>query len=133
VTFNDHEGSTKSYLYTRQHELKATEADFVPMADEITAVIPPSGTTTVTMHNGDAVQFRSVPDGYDPTDRERVVEYLLERQGRGEVVTGLLYVDESVRDMHELNGTIKTPLVDVPHEDLCPGAEELAKLLQRFR
>jgi 2-oxoglutarate/2-oxoacid ferredoxin oxidoreductase subunit beta len=133
VTFNDHEGSTKSYLYTRQHELKATETDFVPLADEITAVIPPTGTTTVTMHNGDAVQFRSVPDGYDPTNREAVVDYILERQGHGEVVTGLLYVDESVRDMHELNGTPQTPLVDIPYEELCPGADQLATLLQQFR
>jgi 2-oxoglutarate/2-oxoacid ferredoxin oxidoreductase subunit beta len=133
VTFNDHEGSTKSYLYTRQHELKATETDFVPMVAEITAVIPPTGTTTVTMHSGDAVQFRSVPDGYDPTNREAVVDYLLERQGKGEVVTGLLYVDESVRDMHELNRTPRTPLVDIPYEDLCPGADQLATLLQRFR
>jgi 2-oxoglutarate/2-oxoacid ferredoxin oxidoreductase subunit beta len=133
VTFNDHEGSTKSYLYTRQHELKATEADFVPMADEITAVIPRSGTTTVTMHSGDVVQFRRVPEGYDPTDRERVVDYLLERQTQGEIVTGLLYVDEGVRDMHELSGTTATPLVDLPYEALCPGSDELTKLLTRFR
>ena len=103
------------------------------MADEITAVIPHTGTTTVTMHSGDSVQFRSVPDGYDPTDREAVVDYLLERQGHGEVVTGLLYVDESVRDMHELNGTPQAPLVNIPYEELCPGADQLAKLLQRFR
>lgn len=133
VTFNDHEGSTRSYLYTRQHELKATEADFIPAADEITAVIPRNGTTSVTMHSGDTVHFRSVPEGYDPTDRARVVDYLLERQGRGEVVTGLLYMDESVRDMHEMHGTPETPLVDVPYERLCPGADELAKLMGRFR
>jgi 2-oxoglutarate ferredoxin oxidoreductase subunit beta len=133
VTFNDHEGSTRSYLYTRQHELKATEADFVPAADEITAVIPPSGTTSVTMHSGDVVQFRSVPDDYDPTDRAAVLDYLLERQQQGEVVTGLLYVDESAGDMHETNSTPATPLVDIPYETLCPGRDELAKLMQRFR
>jgi 2-oxoglutarate/2-oxoacid ferredoxin oxidoreductase subunit beta len=133
VTFNDHEGSTKSYLYTRRHELKATEADFVPAAEEISAVISPNGATSVTMHSGDTVQFRSLPDDYDPTDRARVVDYLLERREHGEVVTGLLYVDESVRDMHELNGTPETALVDVPYEKLCPGRAELAELMERFR
>jgi 2-oxoglutarate ferredoxin oxidoreductase subunit beta len=133
VTFNDHEGSTKSYLYTRQHELKATESDFVPAAEEITATIPSNGFTNVTFHSGDTVRFRSVPNDYDPTDRARVIDYLLERQGRGEVVTGLLYVDESVRDMHEMSETPQSPLVDIPYEKLCPGGAELEKLMERFR
>src|SRR6202158_2741050 len=61
VTFNDHVGSTKSYLYTRQHELKATETDFVPPASEILATIGQSGTTTVTMHDGSVVRFTAGP------------------------------------------------------------------------
>src|SRR5437588_5743561 len=55
VTFNDHEGSTKSYLYTRTHELKATYADFVPPETEIVADIGSNGATSVTMHNGGAL------------------------------------------------------------------------------
>jgi 2-oxoglutarate ferredoxin oxidoreductase subunit beta len=85
------------------------------------------------LHSGDTVRFRSVPNYYDPTDRARVIDYLLERQGRGEVVTGLLYVDESVRDMHEMNETPQSPLVDIPYEKLCPGGAELGKLMERFR
>ena len=133
VTFNDHEGSTKSYLYTRQHELKVTEADFIPAAREIVATIPRDGTANVTMHNGDAVRFRSVPEDYDPTNRMRVAEYLSSRQSKGEVVTGLLYMDESQPDMHELNGTPAGPLVDVPYRKLCPGKDALAALMERFR
>src|SRR5579872_1895852 len=47
VTFNDHEGSTKSYLHTRQHLLAATETDFVPHAREIVAEIAPTGGTNI--------------------------------------------------------------------------------------
>lgn len=133
VTFNDHEGSTKSYLYTRQHEVRATDADFIPPAEEILATIPRNGATSVTMHSGGDVVFRSVPEDYDPTDRARVSNYLLERQGHGEVVTGLLYVDESVSDMHEMNGTPLTALVEVPYQKLCPGGEQLSVLMKRFR
>jgi 2-oxoglutarate ferredoxin oxidoreductase subunit beta len=133
VTFNDHEGSTKSYLFTRQHELKATEADFVPEAPEILATIKPNGATAVPMHDGSLVNFRSVPEGYDPTDRLSVMRYLEETHGRGEIVTGLLYVDESVEDVHELNNTVEQPLARLPFDSLCPGAAELAKLQERFR
>src|ERR1700675_306085 len=76
VTFNDHEGSTKSYLYTRQHELKATETDFVPPASEILAQIGQNGAVNVTMHDGSVVRFKGVPKDYNPADRERVISYL---------------------------------------------------------
>jgi 2-oxoglutarate/2-oxoacid ferredoxin oxidoreductase subunit beta len=133
VTFNDHEGSTKSYLYTRTHELKATEADFVPPASEIVANIPSNGATKVMMHDGSVVQFRAVPGGYDPTKREAVLSYLQERQSKGEVVTGLLYVDESVGDLHETSQTSEIPLARLPYDKLCPGAEELERLQESFR
>src|SRR5207245_700973 len=88
VTFNDHEGSTKSYRYTRQHEVHATEADFIPMREEITADIPTNGTRRVRMHDGSVLTFRSLSDGYDPSDRALVVRYLQDRAHAGEVPTG---------------------------------------------
>jgi 2-oxoglutarate ferredoxin oxidoreductase subunit beta len=128
VTFNDHEGSTKSYLFTRQHEVKVTETDFVPPEEEITATIPAEGLISVPMHDGVPMRFRSVPPGYDAGDRGAVTVHLQEAHARGEVVTGLLYLDESVSDLHEANHTADTPLVNIPYERLCPGAGELARI-----
>jgi 2-oxoglutarate/2-oxoacid ferredoxin oxidoreductase subunit beta len=133
VTFNDHSGSTKSYLHTRKHAMKATEADFVPPAREILATISQNGVTNVTMHDGSVLHFRSVPPGYDPTDRQRVLNYLLEQQSKGEIVTGLLFVDESVGDLHDTNNTSETPLSRVPYEKLCPGAAVLDRIQEEFR
>src|SRR5271167_3186145 len=96
VTFNDHNGSTKSYQYTRKHTRRVTETDFVAPATEILANIGQNGTTTVTMHDGSVVRFTAVPKDYDPTNRQRVTSYLQEHHGQGEVVTGLLYLNESV-------------------------------------
>ena len=133
VTFNDHEGSTKSYLYTREHDLKATTADFVPPAEEIVASIRSNGATAVPMHDGSLVRFRAVPEGYDPTDRRGVTAYLQAQHQQGEIVTGLLYLDESSVDMHEANNTSETPLARLPYEALCPGAAALERLQARFR
>jgi len=133
VTFNDHSGSTKSYLHTRKHAMRATETDFVPPASEILANIAQTGVTTVAMHDGSVVHFRSVPEKYDPTDRARVIAYLLDRQKKHEIVTGLLFVDESVPDVHETNNTSEIPLSRVPFEKLCPGAAVLDKLQEDFR
>ena len=131
VTFNDHAGSTKSYLYTRKHMHRATEADFVPPATEILANIGPSGTTTVTMHDGSVVRFTAVPADYDPTDRRKVLSYL--QENRDSIATGLLYVDESVPDLHEMNRTPAAALTSIPYEKLCPGAAALNALQDDFR
>jgi 2-oxoglutarate ferredoxin oxidoreductase subunit beta len=133
VTFNDHSGSTKSYLYTRKHEARATETDFVPPAEEIVTAIARTGVTSVTIHDGSVVHFRSVPEGYDPTDRQKVMGYLQERQSKGEIVTGLLFTDESVNELHEMNNTSEMPLAQVPYEKLCPGSSALEKLQEEFR
>jgi len=133
VTFNDHEGSTKSYLHTRKHQQPVTHADFVPPASEITAQIGKNGETIIQMHDGSLVRFSAIPEGYDPTDRAKVFHYLQEHQAKGVIPTGLLYLDESVPDMHEMNNTSETPLVKVPYEKLCPGSKELEKLMDDFR
>src|SRR5579863_5081765 len=131
VTFNDHEGSTKSYLHTRQHLLHATETDFVPNAQEIVAEIAPAGVTHVTMHDGSVLRFTRLPEDYDVTDRQKAFAYLKEHPD--EVVTGVLFADESVPDLHEMSRTPQTALVNVPYEKLCPGSTALDQLMNEFR
>ncbi len=133
VTFNDHNGSTKSYLYTRKHQHRLTEPDMVAPAEEIVAEIAPSGVTNVKMHDGSVVRFRALPEGYDPTDRRGVISYLEDAQRTGDVVTGLLFVDESLPDVHEQNHSSAVPMARLAYEKLCPGAEELSKLQDEYR
>ena len=133
VTFNDHEGSTKSYAYTREHLHDVDDVDFVPLRKEIRLAEDPGATPEVRLHDGSVIRFRRVDESYDPTDRDRAYAYLRERQKEGEVVTGLLYVSPESKDMHDTNGTVPTPLVDVPYEELVPGAAALAELQKRYR
>jgi 2-oxoglutarate ferredoxin oxidoreductase subunit beta len=133
VTFNDHEASTKSYRYTREQNRPVIMADFVPPAVEITTSYGDGDVRDVTMHDGGVVRFRKVPDNYDPTDRDAVYAYLRERQDAGELPTGLLFMEPGADEMHQIQGTIERRLFDLPHEDLCPGADVLADIQARFR
>ncbi len=133
VAFNDHEGSTKSYKYTRSHAEAAVEADFIlPMA-EITTSYEAGAARTVQMHDGSMVRFRKVPDGYDPNNRDAAYAYLREKATVAEVPTGLLYMDATHPEMHEVLGTVDGSLVDLPFETVCPGAEKLAGIMERWR
>jgi 2-oxoglutarate ferredoxin oxidoreductase subunit beta len=133
VTFNDHEGSTKSYAYTREHNVEIVNADFIAPAAEITADYDAGGVRTVILHDGGAVRLRKLADDYDPNDRDRAYAYIRERQAAGEILTGLLYVSPESRDLHDQNDTVPLPLTQLPHEALCPGNGELQKLQARFR
>ena len=133
VSFNDHEGSTKSYRFTRERLHEAAPVDFVPLRREIAANTEAEPVTSVTMHDGSVVRFRPVGTDYDATDRDRAYMYVRERQAKGEVVTGLLYIDRASQEMHAVQGTVQTPLVDLPFETLCPGGAALEELMEEYR
>ena len=135
VSFNDHEGSTKSYKYTREHEMDLAPVDFVPLKREIsTEPSAPGGLTSVTMHDGSIVRFRKPHVSYSPTDRLAAYSHVKECNERGEVATGLLFIDDAGGDeMHALNRTVEKPLVEVPYAELCPGNGKLQELMGEYR
>jgi 2-oxoglutarate ferredoxin oxidoreductase subunit beta len=129
VTFNDHDGSTKSYASTRERHHELAPVDFVPLTHEIRAAYEPGDALTVPMHDGSLVRFRKLGEDYDPTDRDVAYAQVKRHQAAGEVVTGLLYIEEDADDMHALNRTIAAPLYDLPYEQLCPGSAALEELM----
>jgi 2-oxoglutarate ferredoxin oxidoreductase subunit beta len=133
VTFNDHEGSTKSYAFTRENSVEVVQADFIEPARAITADYQAGALSKVMMHDGSWVRLRKVTEDYDPTDRDHSYRHIRSRRKAGEIVTGLLYISTDSKDMHEQMGTTAGPLNELPFEQLCPGSAELEKLQQRFR
>jgi 2-oxoglutarate/2-oxoacid ferredoxin oxidoreductase subunit beta len=106
--------------------------NFVPLREEIQAAYFPGGAREVRMHDGSVVRFRKLAADYDPTDRDAAYATVKRLQEGGEVVTGLLYVEEDAADMHALNQTVATPLYDYPYEQLCPGASALEELMREL-
>ena len=134
VTFNDHEGSTKSYAFTREHYHPAVEADFVPPAPEISVVYDPGATAVVPLHDGSRVRLRKLDPDYDPSDRAAAYSYIDQKLKQGEYVTGLIHVtDGGHNEMHAVNETSRMPLNRIPYAKLSPGAGTLAKLMDRYR
>lgn len=133
VTFNDHQGSTKSYRHTRDYFHEVVHTDYVPPAREITTDYGDGSTRDVGLHDGSLVRLRKVDEEFDTTDRNKVTAFLTEHQERGEVVTGLLFLDPDSEEYHDTNHTVAQPLRELPFESLCPGAEALRELQDGFR
>jgi 2-oxoglutarate ferredoxin oxidoreductase subunit beta len=134
VTFNDHEGSTKSYIFTREHYHSAMEADFVPPAEEISVDYPAGEAISVELHDGSRVVLRKLGASYDPGDRSAANAFIESKLKHNEYVTGLIHIEESGNtEFHTLNRSSTTPLNRIPYEKLAPGSAALEKLLGRYR
>src|SRR5579872_4607327 len=104
VTFNDHEGSTKSYAFTREHYHPAIEADFVAGALPLEVDYAEGATTTVRLHDGALMRLHKLDPRYDPTDRAKAYAYIEERLAAGEYVTGLIHLNEAAsNEFHQVN------------------------------
>ncbi len=133
VTFNDHEGSTKSYAFSREHYVEAVHTDFVAPLQEIKAQYGEGEVLPVTMHDGTKIRLRKVDQNYNPIDRPAAYEHIQRKLAEREFLTGLLYVEPSQTDFHDLNDTPAIPLNRVPYEKLIPGSKGLQKILARYR
>ena len=133
VAFNNHAGSTKSYDYVREHNESVSRIDFISPRDEITSSYAPGEVIDVLQHDGSSLRFRKLKADYDPTDRYAALSYMNAHQARGEVVTGLLYLDPLATDMHVALNTSDTPLNKLGVTQLCPGSEALDKFNASLR
>ncbi len=132
VTFNDHEGSTKSYQFMKDHDEPLQEVSFVPAFDDITVEYDPGTTTEVAMHDGSRLRLRKLEEGYDPTDKARALGRLMESHAKEEVLTGVLYVDTKAPDFLELLGMTDRPLATLPQEAVRPSREVLEKVMSEL-
>jgi 2-oxoglutarate ferredoxin oxidoreductase subunit beta len=130
VTFNDHEGSTKSYKYMQEHEEAVSEAGFVPYFEDIAVEYDPDSTIEVRMHDGSHLRLRKLHEGYDPTDKAGAVKMLTEVHDKGEVLTGVFYVDTQKPDFTVLLNLVDEPLATLPQERTRPGREVLAEIME---
>lgn len=125
VAFNNHEGSTKSYDYVREHNEAVNRLDVMLSRAALTAQYEPGTVQEVQQHDGTTLRLRKIHTDYDPSDRVAAMHYLHEHKARGEIVTGLLYVQPDAEDLHEHMGTVELPLNRLSDADLVPGAKAL--------
>ena len=133
VQFNNHVGSTKSFDFVREHNDAVNRIDFITPREEITVDYAPGTVETVTQHDGSVLKLSKLDPDYNPHDRAAAMAYLAEKAKAGEVVTGLLYIDENPEDLHAHMNTSTTPLNKLTEKDLCPGSKALEAINEDYR
>lgn len=133
VTFNDHEGSTKSYAYVKDHDEVLGEINFVPFFEDISVEYEPGSTTDVKMHDGSHLFLRKVAEDYNPSDKLAALRLLHETARRGEFATGVLYVDPDQENFVDSMNLVDEPLAFLSPERLRPAKQALDELMEALR
>jgi 2-oxoglutarate ferredoxin oxidoreductase subunit beta len=133
VTFNDHEGSTKSYKYMKDHEEQLQEVSFVPAFEDITVEYDAGTTVEVTMHDGSRLRLRKLEEEYDPKNRIEAITRLNQAHENGEVLTGVFYVNTEAPNFTDLLNMTDEPLATLPESAVRPGREVLEQVMEELR
>src|SRR5438270_3030172 len=133
VTFNDHEGSTKSYKYMLDHEEPRQEINFIPAFENISVDYDPGTTIEVEMHDGSKLRLRKLEEDYDPTNRIRAITRLNEAKEKGEMLTGVLYVNTKAPNFLDMLNITEEPLATLPASAVRPGPEVLQQVMEELR
>jgi 2-oxoglutarate ferredoxin oxidoreductase subunit beta len=133
VTFNNHEDSTKSYKWAKDHEMPIQEIGFIPYFEEITVDYDPGTTQDVTLHDGSHIRLKKLREDYDPTDKHAAFNLLHEAREKNEFLTGLVYVEPQKKDFLTLLGLPEEPLATLPLDRVRPGREALARMMEELR
>jgi 2-oxoglutarate ferredoxin oxidoreductase subunit beta len=133
VTFNDHEGSTKSYKYMKDHDEPLQEINFIPAFEDIAIEYDPGSTVEVTMHDGSRLRLRKLEEDYDPTDKVRAITRLNEAKEKGEMLTGVLYVNTQAPTFLDMLNITDEPLAGLPASLVRPDRSVLEEVMKELQ
>jgi 2-oxoglutarate ferredoxin oxidoreductase subunit beta len=133
VTFNDHEGSTKSYSYVKDHDEPVGDISYVPFFEDITVDYDPGTTTHVTLHDGSRLFLKKLDHDYDPTNRVGALRMLAEADEQDEIVTGLFYVNTNQPSFIDLLNVVDEPLATLPEARVRPPESALHEVMESLR
>jgi 2-oxoglutarate ferredoxin oxidoreductase subunit beta len=133
VTFNNHDSSTKSYKWAKDHETPIQEIGFIPYYEEITVDYDPGTTQDIVLHDGSHIRLRKLRADYDATDKPAALALCQEAQAKTEFLTGLLYVEPAKKDFLELSHVGAEPIVEIPDSRLRPPKTALDEIMESLK
>ncbi len=133
VTFNNHDGSTKSFKAVREHDIVLQQIGFVMPQENITAEQEPGTVREIEMHDGAKLLLRTVGRDYDPTNKALALRTLAEANAKGELLTGLIYIDESKKDFTAQMNLAEKPFAAMNEADLRPSESVLKQIMEELR
>src|SRR3954466_287256 len=132
VTFNNHEGSTKSYKYAKDHEELLHEISYVPFFEQINVDYKEGETKDVELHDGSHIRLRKAAHDYDPTSKAQALNMLRQCQETNEFLTGLIYINEEKPDFLTQLNMVDAPLATLTQDMTQPSEADLKAIMEEL-
>lgn len=133
VTFNDHEGSTKSYAYVKDHENPLQDLDYIPYYQEIAVEMEEGEAREVRLHDGSLLRLKKLDRDYNPNNKLEAIRVLHDAEEKGEVVTGILYLEQGRETLEDMLNMVDEPLATLPLERVRPGKDALDRIMEELK
>jgi 2-oxoglutarate ferredoxin oxidoreductase subunit beta len=133
VTFNNHEGSTKSYTWGKENEEMLHDLDFIPFFEPIEVDYQEGQATDVELHDGSHILLKKLTRDYDPRSRRVALELLMEAREKQQFLTGLLFVDPDEKNFIDLLNLVDEPLATLPLERTRPKKAALDAIMESLK
>lgn len=132
VTFNNHEGSTKGYQYSKDHQELLHQIGFVPAYEQIEVEYAAGEVKEVTMHDGSKILLKKLEEDYDPSDAMQALTRLHRAVADGQMLTGMVYLRPEKKSFVTLLNVGDTPLAQLDESVLKPPREALDKIMKEL-
>ncbi|MBI3680196.1 MAG: 2-oxoacid:ferredoxin oxidoreductase subunit beta [Acidobacteria bacterium] len=133
VTFNDHEGSTKSYSYVKDHEIPLQDLNYIPYYEEIGIEMAEGEVLDVRLHDGSLLRLKKLDRDYDPYNKMAAIAAIHEGEQKGEVLTGILYIEQGRDTLHDFLNMVDEPLATLPESRVRPSRQALDMIMEELR
>ena len=133
VTFNDHEGSTKSYDWVKEHDDALQDPSFIPYYEEVQVDYEPGTVKDVRLHDGSHLVLRKLAEhDHDPRDRAAAMRMIEDGRRDGHLVTGILYIDPEAQDFSTRERLPSKPLRDMDADELRLTPAQFAEVMSEL-
>ena len=130
VTFNNHDSSTKSYTYSKEHDELLHQIGFVPEYEQIEIDYEPGTVRVVELHDGSKIVLKKLEEDYDPAVDVQALQRLHRANRDGQMLTGIVHLRPQKKNFMELLNVTDAPLNTLPLEKVRPPKEALDKIMR---
>lgn len=133
VTFNNHDGSTKSFSYVKEHDHILQELGYVPSGESITVDYAEGSTEVISLHDGSKITLKKLnSETHNVHDRLEAMKAIYDSRGKGEILTGVLFIEPEKKTLVEELGLSKTPLSQLTEKELRGSKELFSQIIKEF-
>jgi 2-oxoglutarate ferredoxin oxidoreductase subunit beta len=132
VTFNNHDGSTKGYQYSKEHDELLHQIGFVQSYEQIEIDYEPGTVREVTLHDGSRIILKKLEEDYDPSSAVQALQRSHKAIDDGAMLTGLIYLRPEKKSFISLLNMSEKPLWSLNEAETRPPKEALDQIMREL-